>query len=338
MQMAQTRAAHPELAEASDQRMGKLKQLRSAEAQRVEMILANDRPPPPPKKKGKGPVQPKPLEPTPEWRARYDHQQVSPTNASGQKIGGRPYLRRPWYESLFDRDDALAKPLFSEGARKAVELYRANAEMAERSETKCSLASLLPRPGGRSDGPSDSIARAKDHIRWAEALMGPFVQTVRAVAIDDMPYEQVAMARFGSRDVEYFDAETGALSFKPRPRSGRHTQRIREEFVAGVKLLTAAGRAAPVSVGPVVKRTEPEPRSERPISDAICLALLGKEAVGIAASLTVAQAIIRENGGKAVFGFEPHEFDHDTHEIAFGGLPVTVKPGWVWGAWMVLAE
>lgn len=270
--------------------------------------------------------------PTREWIARYGDQVHSPTNPSGQKIG-RAYLRRPWFESLVERDWREADqqerpPVFSVSDLKALRFYRDSVEASARSETKSCLAAMLPVAGSRSDGPSPAIVRAKANVAWLEALLGPLVSTVRAVAIDDQSYAQVAMERFGAREQDWFDDTSGTFIRKLAPKSGRHPTRIREEFVAGVKRLSA-GRSEPVvTVLPTGGFVVDDPRSGRPICDAIDAKLVEVGvATGIAASITVAEAIARENGAT---------FDHTKDELDYAGLPVTVKAGWAEGAWMVV--
>lgn len=269
--------------------------------------------------------------PTPEWLARYEHDAHSPTNSSGQKIG-RACFRRPWFESLYDRDQGSESLTFTVAGLKALRFYREAAEACEHSETKSCLASLMPRSGGGS-GPSPAIANARSQVASIERLLGTYLPTMRAVTIFDMSYAQVAMARFGSRDIDHYDDVSGTITKRIAPRSGRHTAQVREEFHAGVKVLVAAVR------GRTVERTVASPFavvpvSSRPICDAIDamaahLLAIGKSPTAIVASTWAAESIARENG----IAFDAADA---AKEMAYRGLPVTVRPDWVSVAWMLL--
>jgi hypothetical protein len=96
-------------------------------------------------------------------------------------------------------------------------------------------------PGaGRDLPPSVMVARA--NMALCEDGLGALLATMRAVAIDDQPYAVVAMARFGSRNVDWYDDRTGTFASKPVPRSNRHPAIIRDEFMAGLRLLVEAVR------------------------------------------------------------------------------------------------
>ena len=278
--------------------------------------------------------------PTSEWLGRYDHR-IHTTHSEPGLPPGRAYMRRPWFESLVERDWSAAgkekrAPLFTVAHLKALRFYREVSEASERSETKSCLASGNgggTRGGWQAPEPSISIITAKSQLRAIEGLLAALLPTMRAVAVLDMSYAQVAMARFGSREVDHYDDATGAFVKRMAPRSGRHTAKVREEFQAGVELLTHGRRLAEPSIralpnGAVVIDDPHAPISQRPISDAIDAKLAEcPNAGGIAASVTVCEAIARENGV---------EFDHEADELGYRGLPVTVKRGWREGAWVVV--
>jgi hypothetical protein len=220
-----------------------------AEIDRVARMLERDRAPAPPKKH-KGPKQPivAGIDPTPEWKLRYENacRKDSPTTASGFKMAARPvYRKHPWFESLCAREDA-----FTDEDLIALRFYRNLHEATERSETKCSLASMVHGSGPWNGEPSLAVARAKSALAGLDPLIGPLIDTLRAIALEDLTYEQVAMARFGYRYDDYFDKASGAFIQRMRPKSGRHPGQIKGEFIDAAKRLTAAvnrrqiGRAA----------------------------------------------------------------------------------------------
>lgn len=305
------------------------------ERARVAALLARDHPEPASKRRGRQPAAIPVVAPTPEQMARYDYQQGMATNSSGQRLG-RPYRRRPWFEGLVEREWAEAArtkraPLFAVEHLKALRLYREAYEMSERSETQSCLASMMPRDGGTGE-PSIAALSARSTVAWIERTLGALLPTMRAVAILDMSYAQAAMARFGSRNVDWYDDATGAFISKPAPRSGRHTERIRDEFHAGAKALAEAvgGWRAydPITTAVAAQVVEDGPGS-RPVSDAIDRAMADREGVeitGLLVSPSVADALLRENGGEALEGQELS---------AYRGIAVEIRDSWVWG-WMVV--
>lgn len=278
--------------------------------------------------------------PTPEQMARFTYTPHSPTTSTGL-VMGRAYLRDPWFESLVRRDwtDAQREaraPAFTAEDLHALRGYRNAHETAQRSEVRSCLN--IERGGARGEHgvPSPALLRARRTLAAIEAAIGPLIETMRAIAIDDMSYAQVAMARFGAREQEWYDDATGTILRKPAPRSGRHSVRIREEFLAGTRRLTAwvSGVRAPTTAEPSggdAPRADPAAtaRSDRPISDAIDAAIEnGSAAVAIAAAPWTAQAIARENGAL----FDP---ENDLTELSYAGLPVNVRPDWVFG-WVLV--
>lgn len=145
---------------------------------------------------------------------------------------GRAYRRQPWFETLGARGDLDADQL------RALRFYRSCAEACARSETK---SCLDVRPRGSSDdgrGTPTAIVIARRNLEACERPLGILVHTVRAVALHDMRYADLAMQRFGSRDLDMI--VNGHSSTKPAPKSGRHTAQIKQEFVSGMALLIDA--------------------------------------------------------------------------------------------------
>jgi hypothetical protein len=279
-------------------------------------------------RKRKRPAPPQPLKPTPEWLARYGERQISPTTDAGFKMG-RAYLREPWFESLVKRDWTEAKreqrpPAFTVDDLHALRRYRTACEAAMRSEVRSSLNLQRGGTGERGEQPP-SLLRARHDVARMEARLGPNIQTMRAVAIDDMSYAQVAMARYGAREVDVYDDATGAFRTRQTPRSGRHPTRIRAEFQAGVKLLSQrAPTAEPAEPAAPPEAPTPAPPTVR---DTIDAALTRAEARGtpiaaIAMAPAVSDDIARSLGATGVVA-------------TYCGLPVTIREDWRFG-WVLV--
>lgn len=296
------------------------------EAARVASLLQRNQPPAPPKKGKKGVPAAADVDPTPEWLARYNHVKDSPTTSSGFKMAARPiYRKHPWFESLCGRDDA-----FNDEDLAALRYYRNAYEAAQHSETKCSLASMVHGSGGGNGEPSLAAARAKSVLARLEPALGSLLVTMRAIALEDLTYEQVAMARFGYRHADYFDAATGVFTQRPRPTSGRNPGKIKAEFIAGTKLLTGAmlGRRGVVSTGPAVVD---QPTQGMRVSDQLLAKLSERHSAGrpvgsIIMAKSVADTILREISG--IGGVEL---------LTFSGVPVDTRDDWPWG-WVLNGE
>jgi len=324
--IATAREAHPEAANEADSRMGRLTEARDREAQRVASILQRDQPPAPPKK-GKKPKKGAPnatdVSPTPEWLARYNHVKDSPTTASGFKMAARPvYRKQPWFESLCGRDDA-----FTDEDLTALRYYRNAYEQSQRSETRCALASMVHGSGGGNGEPSLAVARAKSVLEHLEPALGSLLTTMRAITLEDLTYEQVAMARFGYRYDDFYDSASGTFTQRPRNTSGRNPGKIKAEFVAGAKLLTAAmlgRRAAANANGPAVGEMPVEGVPvHRQLSDAIYRRNgMGRPVASIIIAQATMDAIRRELGDDEEWAFETMEFC---------GVPVSIRDDWPWG-------
>jgi hypothetical protein len=308
-------------------RSAKLAESAQREAQRVASILAKDQPPAPPKKGKKGgkAAAPASVGPTPEWLERYNHIKDSPTTSSGFKMG-RVYRKEPWFESLCARDDAL-----TDDNAVALRYYRNTFEAAQHGKIKCTLASMVYGANEGDGHPTEALLRARESLLRMEALLGGTLHTVRAVAIEDLTYEQVAMARYGYRYAEYFDAASGTLEYRPRPKSGRHPTKIKIEFIEGVRLLTAA--VLGISSLPANANSAPETTSIAPIriTDELRAAIAKKRASGreigpVTIAWSVLETLCRENDLPA-----PSE---DCVEIEFDGVTMAVRQDWPWG-WVI---
>lgn len=275
--------------------------------------------------------------PTPEQMVRFTYRPHAPVTSAGLKMG-RAYLREPWFESLVRRDwtDAQREaraPLFTPEDLHALRGYRNAFETAQRSEVRSCLN--IERGGARGEHgvASPALLRARRTLAAIEAAIGAVVDTMRAIAIDDMSYAQVAMARFGAREQSWFDDATGTMVCKQAPRSGRHSVRIREEFLAGTKRLTAWVMGARAATGIPGDHPHAESASntqaERAISEAIDRAIeRSPGAIAIAAAPWTAQAIAQENGAV----FDPEQ---ENTELSYAGLPVNLRSDWSFG-WVLV--
>lgn len=234
-------------------RLGRLADRAEREADRVARLIAADRAA---RAVGKGKAGRKrrgiapPVEivaPTPETAAQAPYALQAVRSEQGQLLG-RAWRRQAWFESLAKREAGEAQragraPLIGADDLAALRFYRDAHEMAERSAMKSSL-DILPGgagPGGARDLPP-SVLVARAEVALCESRMGEWRPTMRAVALEDRTYAAVAMARFGSRDQDWYDAAAGMFVAKPVPRSNRHPLIIRSEFLAGLQALTEAVR------------------------------------------------------------------------------------------------
>ncbi len=181
--------------------------------------------------------------PTAEQQAKADYVRGSQDTQHGQSTSVA-FRRQPAFETLakdkrsgIGRDDLLA-----------LRFYRDKHEESAMSLTRCALdvqarggglPSCLP-PGLDADGT----------LKALEAAMGAVVDVVRAVALEDCSYSDIAIARWGSRRQSWIEQEASRARTKSGrkmayverivPKSGRHRERIREEFLLGLRRLTTA--------------------------------------------------------------------------------------------------
>jgi len=83
---------------------------------------------------------------------------------------------------------------------------------------------------------------ARENLALCENGMGSWRSTMHSVVVEDRTYAAIAMERFGSRNVDFYDERTGTFSCRPAPRSNRHPAIIRAEFMAGLQALVDAVR------------------------------------------------------------------------------------------------
>lgn len=196
--------------------------------------------------------------PTPEQAARFQYQRGEVRNEAGQRLG-TAYRRRPLFETMA----ATAKIAPDEAA--ALRYYRGAFDRCERSATKSCLN--ITMGGGMRGMPAElanataSMVEAKSRLRRCESVLGVNLATMRAVALEDRSFSDVAIERFGARRQSWILVDEPVLQNgrrvvvdgKPQtrpvhrekivPRSGRHREIVRAEFQAGLRALTDHVRA-----------------------------------------------------------------------------------------------
>lgn len=174
------------------------------------------------------------VQPTPEQQLRVRYERGKVTNEMGQTIGVS-YQRRPLIETMG------AKGQIAPDELAALRYYRTAFDRCERSATKSCLnndgsgGGFLSTAGFADIGIPASVLDAKMRLEICERVMGANVDTMRSVALHDLSFSQVAIQRFGGRDQEWI--VEGEHRYKIVPKSGRHREIIREEFVTGLRAL-----------------------------------------------------------------------------------------------------
>lgn len=172
--------------------------------------------------------------PTPEQQrhVRYVEGDVVDTAPGGRSITiGKAYRR----EAKFERIKGLGDEQL-----KALRYYRATFDQSEASEVKSAL-DIRPRGNGGSSAQevwSEKQAGARMRLRSLENGIGAVVDALRQVALHDVSFSDLAIKRYGSRQVQKI--VTGKGRQKPRiveeivPRSGKHREVMRDEFMLAV--------------------------------------------------------------------------------------------------------
>jgi hypothetical protein len=171
--------------------------------------------------------------PTPEQqaRAKYDLGVVVDTVPGGKSITiGKAYRREPYFEELARRE---ATGISADDLR-CLRFYRNAYEAGQRSPVR----SVLNRDagGGLGEGPMLAVLMSSSDHTYLEVGVGGAVHTLRAVALDDKSYAQVAMDRWGSREQQWI--VKGEHRTKIVPKSGKHATIVREEFLQALSRLT----------------------------------------------------------------------------------------------------
>lgn len=167
-------------------------------------------------------------------RGRFELQEIVDKGDRGSIKIGKAYRREPYFEELARRE---ATGIGGDELR-ALRYYRNAYEAAARSEVRSNLNRDMP--GGSSEGPLLAQLYATSDVVHLERGIGAVVHTLRAVAIEDKSYAEVAMDRWGSRQQHWIDVnKAGAEMHRTKivPKSGKHPGLIREEFLLAVRRL-----------------------------------------------------------------------------------------------------
>jgi hypothetical protein len=179
-------------------------------------------------------------EPTPE---QIGHFVLGPVRTEKGQVIGRAYRRQPYFETLakmpLRASDQKGPRLITPDQLRALRYYRANHELTVVSETRCALNQ--ERGSGEAIGLPITLLSARG-VKDCEVGLGALVHTLRAVALEDKSFAQVAMERWGSRDRQRIVIGSGKK--KPRiakeivPKSSAHPGIIRQEFLDALKIMT----------------------------------------------------------------------------------------------------
>lgn len=183
--------------------------------------------------------------PTPEQQQKATFERGSSKTAHGQ-VNSVAYRRQPLFETLFKgRNSGI-----SLDALTAMRVYRERHEATATSLTKCAL-DIQGRGGGLPSCLPPGL-EADYLVRHIETALGPLADTMRRVVLEDQSFSDVAIARFGSRVQNWIESEKQRVRTKKGarmvfvekivPKSGRHREIIRDEFMAGLDRLVAAVR------------------------------------------------------------------------------------------------
>jgi hypothetical protein len=171
--------------------------------------------------------------PTPEQMARSNFELGDIVDVVPGKTAvtiGKAYRREPYFEELARRE---ATGISADDLR-CLRFYRNAFEARQRSPVR----SVLNRDagGGLGDGPMLAVLMSSSDHTYLEVGIGHAVHTLRAVALEDKSYAQVAMDRWGSREQHWI--VNGEHKVKILPRSGKHPTVIRDEFLQALGRLT----------------------------------------------------------------------------------------------------
>lgn len=176
-----------------------------------------------------------PAAPTPERMAKGDfvEEDIVDVTPRGRMTIGHTLRLRPRFEKIEGLGAAQLK---------ALRQYRKAFDQSEVSEVK---SGLDVGTGGGTAGSHAAISRMEarafggHELRAIERhIRAALLPVLRDVALHDLTFSEAAMKRYGSRDVDCI--VNGVSVTKPAPRSGKHRDRIRAEFMTAVALLVEA--------------------------------------------------------------------------------------------------
>lgn len=140
---------------------------------------------------------------------------------------------------------------------RALAIYRKAFDESERSEMKSPLDIGV---GGRSGltgaevaiARLESIAFADVGLQRIEARIGSDLAVLRAVALFDRDFKEVAIEIFGGREVQWIDGRRRPAQVETvtAPKSGKHRTIVRDRFFVAVDQLVAALEPAPRPAAP----------------------------------------------------------------------------------------
>lgn len=177
--------------------------------------------------------------PTPEQKHRANYAMQDIVDVEPGKVAvsiGKAYRREPYFEELAKREGTG----LSDDDLRCLRYYRNRYEACQRSPVK-SVLNRDDAGAGVGDGPMLAALMSSDEYRFLERDVGAIVHTLRAVALEDKSYAQVAIDRWGSREQHWII--NGQSKTKIVPKSGKHAGFVRDEFLQAVTRLTT--RALP---------------------------------------------------------------------------------------------
>lgn len=193
-------------------------------------------------------------QPTPEQASRVEYLRATVHSEMGQTLGFA-YQRRPLFETMAARGGIAPDELM------ALRHYRTLFDRCERSPTK---SCLNIGAGGSGATPfhelahtAGSIMDARRRLAACDRVLGPYLSTMRGLVLQDRSLSEMAIERFGSRVANWTivrepimrNGRQAVVDDVPQfrearrekfvPKSGRHREMIRGEFIAGMRALVA---------------------------------------------------------------------------------------------------
>lgn len=193
--------------------------------------------------------------PTPEQAARVEYERRKTHNEMGQTIGFS-YHRQPLFETMAARGTVAPNELA------ALRYYRTAFDRCERSPTKSCL-NVGVGGGGTTAyheiaSATPSVLDARRRLATCESVLGSARSTMRSVVLHDLTFSEIAIERWGGRRQDWIEVTEPILKQngkqlviegkgpqwrtyhreKIAPRSGRHREMVRQEFLAGLNALT----------------------------------------------------------------------------------------------------
>ncbi|UZW54950.1 hypothetical protein NUH86_15965 [Sphingobium sp. JS3065] len=182
--------------------------------------------------------------PTEELQHRVNFSVRQVTTEAGQVLG-LAYRRTPLIETMAARNMISAEELA------VLRFYRTAFDRCERSPVKCALnisGVSSSSPAHALFHATPSMLDAKKRLRICENSFGKELETMRGVVLADKSFSDLAIERFGSRIVKparHMDRaarQRGEHQERILPKSGRHREIVRQEFLSGLRSLAETVR------------------------------------------------------------------------------------------------